>query len=233
MDHSLLLFLTHKSPQLIKKIGQHIYLVGITMTITTCIGVPLGIGAAKSQRLKTSIMPVINILQTIPSLALLALLLPFFGIGATPAIITLVLYALLPVVRNTLTALETIPAHIQEAAKSLGLNFWQQLRLIELPLALPMIIAGMRTATIMAIGIATIAALIGAGGLGDFIYQGIALNDHRLILLGAIPVTLLALAFDSLMATLEKITSPRVLSTQKFSWRIVAASILGLFLLLG
>jgi osmoprotectant transport system permease protein len=142
-------------------------------------------------------------LQTIPSLALLAFLIPFLGIGMKPAALAIGLYCLLPIVQNTLIGLENLPSEMKEAALALGFNFWQKLWFVELPLALPVIIAGIRIAVVMAVGMATLAALIGAGGFGDYITQGLALNDHRLILLGAVPAALLALFCDRLISFIE------------------------------
>jgi osmoprotectant transport system permease protein len=149
-------------------------------------------------------MSAIGILQTIPSLAMLALLLPFFGIGVAPALVALILYALLPIVRNTLTGIENIaPEHI-EAANALGLTEMQKLRIVVLPLALPTIVAGIRTAAVIGVGVATLATFIGAGGLGDFINRGLATNSTGLVLLGAIPAALLAILIDYLVHCLER-----------------------------
>ena len=141
-----------------------------------------------------------------------------------PAIIALIIYALLPIVRNTITALDSVPAASLEASRSLGFTSWQTLRLIEIPLTLPIILAGIRTASVMCVGIATIAAFIGAGGLGDFIYQGLSLNDNHLILLGAIPAAIMALLFDYIIGYLEKHLSSRKKGKTKpavFFWIIV------------
>ncbi|MGI9455176.1 MAG: glycine betaine ABC transporter substrate-binding protein, partial [Aeoliella sp.] len=154
----------------------------------------------KSPQLKGVILAAVGILQTIPSLALLTLLLTMLGkIGPLPAIIALTLYALLPIVRNTILGLEGVPQDAMEAAEGVGMTRAQQLRLVQLPLALPVIIGGIRTAAVIGVGIATLAAFIGAGGLGEFINRGLNLNNHRLILLGAIPAAILALAVDAAM----------------------------------
>jgi osmoprotectant transport system permease protein len=207
-------FFIAKLPELLEKIWQQVYLTGLALFLATAIGIPLGTFAAHTKKLKTFIIGIANILQTIPSLALLAFLIPFLGIGIKPAIVTLAIYALLPIVRNTVTGIETIAPGMVEAADSLGFTTWQTLRLVQLPLAAPVILAGIRIATSMCVGIATVAAFIGAGGLGDFIFQGIALNDNRLLLLGAIPAGLLALFLDFLLAKIEN-----RIAEHKIRWR--------------
>lgn len=195
--------LIDNSSVLCTKLAEQLYLVGISMAIAISIGVPLGVLVVRQNRLRALVLGFSSILQTIPSLALLAFLLPFFGIGAKPAIITLALYALLPVVRNTVTGLEIVPAATLEAAQGLGFTPWQRLWIVELPLALPTIVSGIRIATTISVGIATLAAFIGAGGLGDFINRGLALNNPHLLLLGAVPAALLALLLDFLIGRVE------------------------------
>jgi len=177
--------------------GQHIMLTGVSTLIAIAIGIPLGVFAAKRGWAERPLLAGVGILQTVPSLAMLALLLAVLQqIGALPAIIALTLYALLPIVRNTVTGLRGIAPEIMEAARGVGMTGAQQLRLVELPLALPVLVAGVRTAAVVGVGIATLAAFIGAGGLGQFINRGLALSNTDLILLGAIPAALLALAVD-------------------------------------
>ena len=184
--------------------GQHIMLTGVSTLIAICIGIPLGVFAAKHARAERPLLAGVGILQTVPSLAMLALLLAMLQqIGALPAIIALTLYALLPIVRNTVTGLRGIPPDIREAARGVGMTAAQQLRLVELPLALPVIVAGVRTAAVVGVGIATLSAFIGAGGLGQFINRGLALSNTDLILLGAIPSALLALAVDGAIAAFQ------------------------------
>lgn len=209
MNQTLLSFLIAKLPELGEKFFQQIYLTGFAVLLAIAIGIPLGILALRTLRLHNIILSIASVLQTIPSLALLAFLIPFLGIGIKPAIVVLSLYALLPIVRNTVTGIEGVSPEIIEAADGLGFTRWQKLRMVEFPLALPTIIAGIRTATAMAVGIATIAAFIGAGGLGDFIFQGISLNDNRLVLLGAIPAAFLALFLDYFIGQIEKVIAER------------------------
>jgi osmoprotectant transport system permease protein len=189
---------------LLQKIIEQLILVSVSVLSAIFIGVPLGILSKDSRKLQTLTLSIANIFQTIPSLALLAILLPVFGIGMTPALIALTLYALLPILRNTVVGFQQIPHIYIEAARDLGCGSLQCLWKIELPLALPIIIAGIRTAVAMTVGIATIAAFIGAGGLGDFITRGLAMDNNHLLLLGAIPAALIALILDSVFAHFQK-----------------------------
>ncbi len=196
-------FLINHADQLGQKLIEHIYLSLSATVIAILIGAPLGIWITRQPRIRGFVLGMTSIFQTIPSLALLAFLIPFLGIGIKPTIVALTVYALLPITRNTFTGLEGVSKNAKEAAFGLGFSSGQRLRMVELPLALPVIIAGIRTATAMTIGITTIAAFIGAGGLGDFITQGLSLDDTRLILLGAIPAALLALVVDFIIAQIE------------------------------
>lgn len=201
--------LSQNLPLLLEKTWQQIYLTAIAMAVAIVIGIPLGIWIAKKNKIKPVILAIASILQTIPSLALLALLLPFLGIGVKPALVALSIYAFLPIIRNTATGIYNISPNIIEAANGLGFTAGQKLWMVELPLALPVIIAGIRTATSMSVGIATLAAFIGAGGLGDFIYQGLSLNNTPLILLGAIPAAALALILDFMIGRIEHFIAER------------------------
>ncbi len=186
------------------RIGQHIMLTGVSTLAAIAIGIPLGVVAARRAWAERPLLASVGILQTIPSLAMLALLLTMIGqIGAVPAIIALTLYALLPIVRNTVTGLRGIAPSIAEASRGVGMTPTQQLTLVEMPLALPVIVAGVRTAAVVGVGIATLSAFIGAGGLGQFINRGLALSNSNLILLGAIPSALLALAVDGSIAAFQ------------------------------
>lgn len=171
-------------------------LVTVALLLASAIAIPLGIAIGRFSEIRTLLLKAGSVSQTIPSLAMLALLVPIVGLGFIPTIIILIFYAIYPILRNTYTGLQNVPPEYLEAAEGLGFLSFQKLVYVELPLALPMIISGLRLATATTIGIATIAAFIGAGGLGDFITQGLALNDSNLILLGAIPTALLALTFD-------------------------------------
>jgi osmoprotectant transport system permease protein len=188
---------------------QHLTLVLLAVAIACVIGVPLGVLAASMPRLRQAVLGLTGVLQTVPSLALLALLIPLLGrIGTAPALVALVVYALLPVVRNTCTGLLQVPEGLKLAAKALGLRSGQRLVQIELPLALPVILAGVKTAAVLSVGTATIAAFIGAGGYGERITIGLALNDNDMLLAGAIPAAMLALLTQGLFELLERAVTP-------------------------
>jgi len=185
-------------------------LTGLSTTAAVLVGVPVGLLAYYRPRVRSVLLSSIGILQTIPSLAMLALLLVLFGqIGALPAITALTLYALLPVVRNTVVGLEGVDPDIGEAARGLGMTARQELMRVRLPLSLPVLAAGVRTAAVIGVGIATLSAFIGAGGLGQFINRGLALSDTGLIMLGAVPAGILALIVDGSIAGLEWASDPR------------------------
>jgi osmoprotectant transport system permease protein len=176
---------------------EHLTLVFLSLGASIVIGVPLGILAAKRPAVEAPILGVTGMIQTVPSLALLAALIPLTGrIGALPAFIALALYALLPIVRNTHTALTQVTLGMRQAAQSLGMKAGTILARIELPLAAPTILAGIKTSAVINVGTATIAAFIGAGGYGERIVTGLALNDHAMLLAGAIPAAVLALAIE-------------------------------------
>lgn len=203
-EQSILAFIVASRSELWQKTIEHLVLTGVSTGFAVAAGLPLGIMVARKGALRGPVLGVTGVIQTIPSLAMLAFLLPIVGIGFKPAIIALSLYALLPIVRNTYTGLTTIAAEITEAAAGLGFTARQQLLLVELPLAAPVILAGIRTAAVIGVGIATLSSFIGAGGLGDFINRGLAMNNTRLILLGATAAAVLALLLDFLLGLLGK-----------------------------
>ena len=187
--------------------GEHLLLVLVSTLLAVVIGVPLGVALTRRPRLARPVLGFANVVQTIPSLALFGFLIPLplvGGIGARTAIAALVVYALLPILRNTYTGILSVDPAVIESATGLGMTPGQRLRQVELPLALPVVIAGVRIATVISIGLATIAAAIGAGGLGVLIYRGVAIVDHRLILAGAVPAALLALAADAGLGLFER-----------------------------
>ncbi|HEY4602016.1 MAG TPA: osmoprotectant update ABC transporter permease/substrate-binding subunit OpuFB [Cerasibacillus sp.] len=192
-----------RQDQLIQALLEHVQISFISLFFAVLIAIPLGIYLTKKPKIAESIIGVTAVLQTIPSLALLGLLIPLFGIGKVPAIIALVAYALLPILRNTYTGINEVDDSLIEAARAMGMNQGKRLIKVELPLALPVIMAGIRTAMVLIVGTATLAALIGAGGLGDIILLGIDRNNTALIVLGAIPAALLALLFDFLLKRFE------------------------------
>jgi osmoprotectant transport system permease protein len=194
-----------------RNVVRHLYLTGVAIVSATLIGVLLSLSVFRIGWLSRSVVYVAGLLQTIPSIALLALMIPLFGIGVFPAIIALFLYSLLPIIRNSVTALVTVDPVLQRVAKAMGMSSYQQVRHVYLPLALPSILAGIRTAAVISIGTATLAAFIGAGGLGDPIVTGLSLNDTGLILQGAIPAALMAVFAELLFEAIERFALPKYL----------------------
>ena len=199
-------FSTHTA-EILSTTLEHLQLVIIAMVIAVVVAVPLGIFVVQRPGLRTVALGVASVFQTIPSLALFGFLIPIpyiGGIGTRTAVVALVLYALLPILRNTYVGLTEIDPAVLEAATAMGMTSWQVMWRVRLPLALSFILAGIRTATVITIGVATIAAAIGAGGLGTFIFRGVAMVSDAVILAGAIPAAVLALVADGLLALLEK-----------------------------
>lgn len=204
---NLVRFYLDNGREVVGLVGQHLLLVVVSTAIAVAIGVPLGILLTRRPGLRGPVLGLANLFQTIPSLALFGFLipLPFLGgIGARTAIVALVVYALLPIVRNTYVGISGIDPAVREAARGMGMTDGELLRLVELPLAAGVILAGIRVATVVGVGTATIAAAIGAGGLGVYIFRGVAVVDNTLILAGALPAALLALGADGLLGLLER-----------------------------
>ena len=202
--------LIRRSDAVMAAMQQHLLLVLIPITFAILVAAPFGILATRYKAVGTPIMAVANILQTIPSLALLALMIPLgLGIGKKPAMVALFLYSLLPILRNTHTGIQGIDESVREAATGMGMTYFQRLYMVELPIAFSVIMAGIRTATVITIGTATLAALIGGGGLGDFIVTGLGMVRDELILLGAVPAALMALLADLLLGKLENWVTPK------------------------
>ncbi len=204
-------YITVNSDKLIVAIQHHIiYLVIIPVVIAVLIAVPLGIICTRWKTPEKIVIPTVSVIQTIPSLALLAFMITLgLGIGYKPAIIAIILYALLPILRNTYAGIKGVDSSITEAAKGMGMTNFQMLIDVELPLAAPFIMAGIRTATVISVGAGTIAALIGAGGLGQFILTGLSQVRPHIILAGAVPAAFLALLFDWLLGKLENVLVPK------------------------
>ena len=203
-------WLTHRQ-ELATLVGQHVLLVVVSTAIAVAIGVPLGVFAARRPRLASPLVGIANIVQTVPSLAMFGFLLPvplIGGIGARAALAVLVLYALLPIVRSTIIGINGIDRSVREAGVAMGMTQRELLRQVEFPLALPSIIAGVRVAAVVGVGSATIAAAIGAGGLGQYIYRGLSMVDTTVILAGAIPAAVLALLADWGLGWVEQKLSP-------------------------
>lgn len=192
----------------------HLKLTFSALLLACLVAIPLALALARFKRVSQALLYISGLIQTIPALALLALLIPLVGLGEVPAIIALFLYSLLPIVRNTLTGIFNVDPLLKQVAKGMGLTPNQQLLKIELPLAMPTILAGVKTAAVISIGTATLAAFVGAGGLGEPIITGLTLNDHRLILEGAIPAALLAITVEFLFELVERATIPAQLRTR-------------------
>jgi osmoprotectant transport system permease protein len=198
-----------RAARILRRTGEHLTLVGISLAAAIAIALPLGVAAARRPRLGRLILGATGVVQTIPSLALLVFMIPLLGIGAAPAMVALFLYGLLPIVRNTAAGLQGIPPSIRESAEALGLPPAARLRLVELPLAARSILAGVKTSAVIAVGTATLGALVGAGGYGQPILTGIRLDDVGLILEGAVPAALLALGVEALFDRLEHVVVPK------------------------
>lgn len=201
--------------RVLQRTREHLFLVGVSLAAGILVAIPLGILAYKSPRVGQVVLGLVGIIQTIPALALLVFMIPILGIAAPPAIAALFLYSLLPMVRNTHAGLRGIPPSIEESAEALGLPGSSRLLRIELPLAAPSILAGIKTSAVIAVGFATLGALIGAGGYGQSILTGIRLNNYHLILEGAVPSALLALVVQGLFELAEHALIPRGLRLQK------------------
>ncbi len=199
-------FLIKYAPEILQHTLEHLLLVAVSIGIATLVGIPLGILITRKTNLRQPVLAIANILQTIPSLALFGLLIPvpvIGGIGTNPAIFALILYSLLPIIRNTYTGITGVDPAIREAGRGMGMTDRQLLLQVEIPIAMGVILAGVRVATVIDIGIATIASAIGAGGLGDLIFRGISAVNNQLILAGAIPAAVIALLADLAIGWLE------------------------------
>ena len=189
--------------------ARHVVLVVIALGCAVLVAVPLGVALERLPRAAEAVIRVVALVQTLPGIALLAFMIPFLGIGVTPALVALFLYSLFPIVRNTYSGVRDADPGAASAALALGMTPGQVLLEVRLPLAAPVIFAGIRTAGVLAVGTATLAGFIGAGGLGDSIVAGLALDDTRMILSGAIPAAILALLADGLLSLAERIATPR------------------------
>ncbi|MDR8073275.1 ABC transporter permease [Burkholderia cenocepacia] len=207
-------YLASSWPELLQLTLQHVWLVAIAVGCAIVAGVPLGILINRHEWLAGPLLGIATLVLTLPSIALFGLMIPFFsrfgqGIGAAPAITAVFLYSLLPIMRNTYLALHNVDAGIKEAGTGIGMTSWQRLRLVDLPLAVPVILAGVRTAVVMNIGVMTIAAVIGAGGLGTLILRAIGQSSMMKLLVGAVLVSLLAIVADRLLQMLQRALTPK------------------------
>ncbi len=200
-------FLSRNYAEVLQLTFDHMRLVGISIAIAVAIGIPLGILIVRKKKLQRWVLGFANVMQTVPSLALFGFLIPvpfIGGIGNKTAIVALVVYSLLPIIRNTFTGISSVDPAVVEAARGMGMTDWQLLRHVELPLASSMILAGVRVATVIAVGLATIAGAIGADGLGTYIFRGINMVNNHILLAGAIPAAILALLADTGLGWVER-----------------------------
>lgn len=214
----LILYVQENYNLILEKAGEHLFMAGIAVLLACAIGIPVGFLITNNRKVASIVIGVANVIQTIPSLALFAFALPIFGIGAKNAIFALFLYALLPIIKNTLIGISNVNPAIREAAKGMGMSRSQIMFKVEIPLAISVIMGGVRIATVTCIGVATIATLIGAGGLGQLIYQGIGMMDYEMIFAGAICSAILALLADFVLGLLEyKLTSKGLVKEDKLA----------------
>lgn len=200
---------------LLLKTWEHLYISAVALGLGILVAVPLGIILTRTTKVASVVIGIASVLQTVPSLALLALMIPFLGIGKTPAIVALFIYSLLPILRNTYLGVKGVDPNLKDAAKGMGMTNMQSILMVELPLAGPVIMAGIRLGAVYVIAWATLASYIGAGGLGDFIFNGLNLYKPELIIGGTIPVTILALLADFLLGKLETKLTPLALRTNE------------------
>ncbi|WP_125708824.1 ABC transporter permease [Companilactobacillus zhongbaensis] len=201
-------FLNSHGSELIIKTWEQIYIAGFSILLGVIVAVPLGVLLTRFPKTAKYVMSITSMLQTIPSLALLALMIPIFGIGKLPSIVALFIYSLLPILRNTYIGMAKVNRNLVDAAKGMGMTTMQSILKVEIPMAMPIIMSGVRLSTIYVISWSTLASYIGAGGLGDFIFNGLNLYNPSLIIGGTIPVTILAILADYLLGKLEKRITP-------------------------
>src|SRR5215210_7805510 len=226
---SLLEFFIRNRSEVLQLTFEHLLLVLIATGAASAVGIPVGVLLTRKRRLARPVLAIANVLQTIPSLALFGFMIPLlgaYGIGRVPAIIALFLYSLLPIIRNTFAGISGVDPGVREAARGMGMTDWQMLTEVELPLALSVIIAGVRVATVISIGTATIAAEIGAGGLGMYIFRGLRTIDRTLILAGAVPAAIMALGADFTLGWVEKSLAPggRRRSNRVLRWALATGA---------
>ncbi|MGY3749688.1 ABC transporter permease [Vagococcus acidifermentans] len=202
-------FLQENGTELVTKIVEHIYISFVALLLGVIVAVPLGILLTRTKKIASPIIALVSLLQTVPSLALLAMLIPFMGIGKATAIAALFIYSLLPILRNTYIGVKNVNPDIVDAAKGMGMTTVQQIFSVEFPLAVPTIMSGIRLSGVYVVAWATLSGYIGGGGLGDFIFSGLNLYKPELIIGGTIPVTILAILVDFLLGRLQKVLSPK------------------------
>lgn len=212
--NELLTYFYDNYSQILSYTMEHVQLVGVAIIIAILIGVPIGIYLTTNEELAETVLQITSIIMTIPSIALFGIMIPVLsvigqGIGFLPALIALVLYSQLPIIRNTYTAINDVDPNIRDAAKGIGMTTFQRLLKVEIPNSMPLIMAGVRTATVLNIGIGAIAAFIGSGGLGVLINQGISRSNSTIVLTGAIAVSVLAILADQILKLVQKKFTPK------------------------
>ncbi|WP_100065810.1 ABC transporter permease [Miniphocaeibacter massiliensis] len=205
----MLEFLKQNYLDILQKTSEHLYIAVMALVLGIIVAVPLGIVLTRTKKISNFVIGLASILQTIPSLALLAIMIPIFGIGKLPAIIALFIYSLLPILRNTYIGMTEVDPNIVDAAKGMGMTKMQSIMKVEIPLASPAIMAGIRLSGVYVVAWATLSSYIGAGGLGDLIFSGLNNYNPNLIIFGTIPVTILALFVDFLLSKVEKFASKK------------------------
>lgn len=208
-------FIVNNANDLLNKMMEHLYISVIALILAIIFSVPLGILLTRTKRLAKVSLTIASVLQTIPTLAVLALMIPLFGVGKVPAIVALFFYVLLPILNNTIIGVESIDKNVREAGKSMGMTEFQLMKGVELPLALPMILSGIRLSSVYVISWATLASFIGAGGLGDYIFNGLNLYDANMIITATILITALALLVDFCLSRIEKWIVPKGLKVSR------------------
>ncbi|KRF61396.1 choline ABC transporter permease [Bacillus sp. Soil768D1] len=212
---TLLDFLQTNWLELLYKAWEHLYISMIAVFLGILVAVPLGILLTRMKKSASIIIGIANIMQTLPSLAVLAFFIPFLGVGKTPAIIALFFYSVLPILRNTYTGIKGVNKNLLESGRGIGMTSWERIRLVEFPLALSVIMAGIRTASVYLIGWATLASFIGGGGLGDYIFIGLNLYQTEYIIAGAVPVIIMAILVDYVYSIIERKVVPKGLKGMK------------------
>ncbi|MCY9374503.1 glycine betaine/carnitine/choline/choline sulfate ABC transporter permease OpuCB [Bacillus sp. T17B1] len=213
--NQMMTFLQTNGGELLYKTGEHLSISLIAVVLGIIVAVPLGVALIRMKKGAGAIIGAVNIVQTLPSLAILAFFIPLLGVGKVPAIVALFFYSVLPILRNTYTGIKGVNKNLLESGKGIGMTGWEQIRLVEIPLAIPIIMAGIRTSTIYLIGWATLASFIGGGGLGDYIFIGLNLYQPEYIIGGAVPVTILAIIIDYMLAVTERKVTPKGLQGMK------------------
>ena len=208
-------FLQEYGSQLLSKAVEHFYISMFALLLAIVVAVPLGILLSKTQRTANVVLTVAGVLQTIPTLAVLAIMIPIFGVGKTPAIVALFIYVLLPILNNTVLGVKNIDKNVIQAGQSMGMTKFQLMKDVEMPLALPLIISGIRLSSVYVISWATLASYVGAGGLGDLVFNGLNLYPPPMIISAAIVVTLLALVIDFILSLVEKWVVPKGLKVSR------------------